>query len=266
MNSIEYMSFSDSSVLDEHWNTVGYIHGDLANRIAAGESLPEISENDSYALKYYAKHGGFDAKSTSMITLVTENPSYALNSVFMTSFRECVDHVFRMMECSNCDNILMPAGGIPYAVPNSRRVTVVDNDICVEELQAAFPNGTFIKDDVSTITGVYDAICCLGFIFYLNKDAIEAFIKKMRSYISTGSHFMLNYINESSRWGAGIEGFSNALAWNIDVLSKLTTDSKFQATLLTREILEEMCTGVFEIVDVYEGTLSIHVIATLKAI
>lgn len=117
------------------------MHGEIAQRIADDEKLPETVDTESYALKYYAEHGGFDAKSTAITTLVTENPDYALNSVFMTSFRECVGYVFRRVECSGCDSILMPAGGIPYAVPNTKHVTVVDNNICVGKLQVAFPNG-----------------------------------------------------------------------------------------------------------------------------
>lgn len=109
-------------------------------------------------------------------------------------------------------------------------------------------------------------ICCMGFVFYLDKEAIASFIKKMRLHISTGPTFLLNYINESSRWGVGIEGFSSALARNIGILSKLTISSKFQSTLLTREMLVVMCDGLFEVVDVYEGTLSIHAVATLKAV
>ena len=263
---MEYTSFANSSALDNHWNSVGYVPGQLVQRIKSGEPFPDVSKSDSYAFKYYAKHGGFDAKSTSLTTLATDDSSYALNSVFMTSFRECVDYVFRQIENSDCDSILMPAGGIPYAVPNTKHVTVVDNAISVEDLQAAFPNGTFINDDVNTITGIYDTICCMGFVFYLDKESIASFIKKMGSHVSTGSTFFLNYINRSSKWGAGVDGFSNALAWNIGVLSNLTTKSKFQTTFLTREMLEEMCDGLFEVVDVYEGTLSIHAIATLKAL
>jgi hypothetical protein len=287
MSEIKKYSFKTLTELENHLEKQGYCSGELANKIHDEIEFPSAKRQLSiewYPHKYFQKHGGYDGKSTLDTTLCIYDSAsdpeiakeFCMHSIFMTSFRENVIFVFRFLEARK-GIIALPAGGIPYYVPTVLQVEIYDTDSSLKSELENWPNCKAIlgpEGDVFQMNKQYDTICCMGFSFYLNKKDFVRFLKQFHSCLNTDGILLLNFILATDEQGTCNYGynyfktknFQKAMDWNMEVISALNSQPKFNSYFISRTELSEACQNLFSIEQIHLGTLAVHATAVLKKI
>jgi hypothetical protein len=280
------LQFSTSAQLSYYLASQGYVPGELAQKLIRNEEFPSVADQlalDWYPHNYFRLNGGYDGQSTHDATLFVyygKNEevakTYCHHTIFMTSFREAVQHVFSLLEKVE-GTIALPAGGVPYYVPITKRVLVTDIDEKLGPLIQGWPNCASIlgpEGDIFKLEGSFNTICCMGFSFYLQKQDIRRFLQKFHDCLADEGQLILNFILALDEQGKDAEdkspfseaSFKKAVDWNMDVIFGLNKEPKFNSCFLGRKELGSLSEGLFEIEQIYSGTLHVHSVAVLRKI
>jgi hypothetical protein len=273
---------------DAYFVSKGFEPNYLADLIKRGGEFPSVEEQLAqvgwHPHEYFRKNGGYDGQATAqtvfMDTEGAENPKAALDytkhTIFMWSFRESSRFVFERLE-RRPGSILMPAGGIPYHCPSDRKVTIYDIDENLAEPLKEWPNVTAIlgsDGDIFKMVGQYDIVCCMGASFYFKREQIRTMLEKFHACTKAGGEVLLNFILAMDEQGKEEDGsspfpegnFKKAVSWAMAVIFGLNNEPKFNACFIGRQELRELCKGLFEVQEIYSGSLHIHAVAVLKKI